>query len=366
MVKKNNIIRYMDPDIHHYLVRYPNYNIVTKVDQLSKHKTDNFAYLVDWNPTDENLHRLRQKIDILSKLCERIFVNFGEPSFNWNYPWEDTSKLDCRIYDTADYINSFDQDNLVFFANCLSRKKLKHPFYFVNDMFFYGNELYLTNERCIKLLELCDKNKTDKRYKWECMFSWSEHHYKMFTQHPVDAVSLSTCRALGITSYGDAVQVPDKKGAETFTTNYEDRNVRTSDLIDPSIYNDSWYSLAVETNKHNDVWMFSEKEAKPIMAKRLFAMVGGAGQIVALKKLGFESFGEVFDESFDDEFDEDKRFKKLMDSMQHLAQEDPDKIYEKIKPILEHNYNHFISRHWNRDFISSWESPIAWCQACDL
>jgi len=137
-------------------------------------------------------------------------------------------------------------------------------------------------------------------------------------------------------------------------------------LIDPSIYNDSWYSLAVETNKHNDVWMFSEKEAKPIMAKRLFAMVGGAGQIVALKKLGFESFGEVFDESFDDESDEDKRFKKLMDSMQHLAQEDPAKVYEKIKPILEHNYNHFISRHWNRDFILSWESPIAWCQTGDL
>ena len=106
--------------------------------------------------------------------------------------------------------------------------------------------------------------------------------------------------------------------------------------------------------------MFSEKEAKPIMARRLFTIYGGPGQLKSFRKLGFQTFHEVLDESFDSEPNDEKRLAMLLDSMEMLCKEDPRKVYEKIKPTLEHNYNHFISRHWNDDFVLSWEAPLEW------
>jgi len=364
MVEKNHIVRYMDPLVHHYLVRYQHYNITFDIQQLSQQKNNNFAYLVNWDP--QKLHDLRGDIQRLSALCRTVFVNFGEPSFMWNYPWDDTSRSDCPIYDTVDYINSFDEDNLVFFGNCTTNKRTKHPFHYINDMFYYGVDLYLNNKRCENLLSVCRDDITEKKFSWECMFSWSADLYDRLQEHPVAAHSLATCRTYNKTWYGDDVVEPVDMGGETFSESIEDRNVRTSDLIDPSIYNNSWYSMVKETNVLNGIYMFSEKHAKPIMSKRLFTVVGGAGQLEALRKLGFETFADVFDESFDKEPEYMKRYELMLDSMLRLSKEDPIKIYQKIKPILDHNYNHFLYHNWNEDFIMSWESPIAWCESCNL
>ena len=358
MILKNQIVRYIDPDIHHYLVRYHHMNIVTDQKKLSHDKQCNFSYLSCWNPNNHNLEELRKKIISLSSVCNQVCVNLGEPGFMWNHPWQDLTREDMLIYSTIDYINSFDMENVNFFLNLVPLKTVKRSTFYVNDMFFYGNELYLINERCIGLLNLLVKPNIDKKYVWEAMCSYHETQYRMIKNHAISQKTLATCRSLGISYYSNYTVKPLSQGAETFDDDYENRNIRTSDLIDPEIYNQSHYSLVFETTKHKDFAMFSEKEAKPIMAKRLFVIFGSPGHIKAFKKLGFKSFDKVMDESFDEIENNDERFVKMLDSMNELSREDPNVVYDKISDVLDHNYNHFIARYWNREFILSWENPL--------
>jgi len=358
MISKNQIIRYIEPLVHHYLVRYQHYNIVTDQEKLSQNKQCNFSYLSCWNPTNHALQELREKIISLSAICNQVCVNLGEPGFMWNHPWQDLKKTDMVIYSTIDYINSFNEKNINFFLNLVPLKAVTKPTYYVNDMFFYGNELYLMNEKCNALLNSVDKHVYDKKYFWEAMCSYHERQYRMIKDHAISEKTLSTCRSLGVTYYSSKTIKPLGKGAETFSNDYEDRNIRTSDLLDPEIYNQSHYSLVFETVRHKDFAMFSEKEAKPIMAKRLFVVFGSPGHIKAFKKLGFRSFDKVMDESFDNIENDDQRLHKILDSMMELSRENPNIIYNEISEILDHNYNHFISRHWNQEFISSWENPL--------
>lgn len=358
MIDKNQIVRYIDPRVHHYLIRYQHYNIVTDQEKLSHNKQFNFSYLSCWDPRDHNLQELREKIISLSAICNQVCVNLGEPGFMWNYQWQDLTKTDMVIYSTIDYINSFDEKNINFFLNLVPLKIVKKPTYYVNDMFYYGNELYLMNEKCAGLLNLLDEPGCNKKYFWEAMCSYHVRQYRMIKDHAISEKTLSTCRSLGVTYYSSNTFKPLSKGAETFSNNYEDRNIRTSDLIDPEIYNQSHYSLVLETTRHKDFAMFSEKEAKPIMAKRLFVIFGSKGHIKAFKKLGFKSFDKVMDESFDEIENDDERFIKMLDSMNELSKENPNVVYDKISDVLDYNYNHFIARYWNREFILSWENPL--------
>ena len=96
--------------------------------------------------------------------------------------------------------------------------------------------------------------------------------------------------------------------------------------------------------------MFSEKQAKPMVAGRPFVIFGSPGHLKAFRKLGFKSFAPVIDESYDDEPDMSKRFSMVLDSMQKLAQQNPFDVYDKLKDILIHNKLHFENNNWNSEF----------------
>ena len=93
--------------------------------------------------------------------------------------------------------------------------------------------------------------------------------------------------------------------------------------------------------------LFRSKEAKPIVAKRPFVIFGTAGQLKAFKQLGYKTFDLVIDESYDDIEDKETRWHKALDSMSKLSLQDPLRVYERLKPILEHNKKHFESNFKN-------------------
>lgn len=107
------------------------------------------------------------------------------------------------------------------------------------------------------------------------------------------------------------------------------------------IYNRSFYSLVAETT--HDRLFFTEKTAKPLLAGRLFLLFAAPGSLKALKKLGFQTFSELIDESYDDIVDHDRRWKSVLDQAKELSKYDRRKVQEKIQPILEHNYQQFMS-----------------------
>ncbi len=115
-------------------------------------------------------------------------------------------------------------------------------------------------------------------------------------------------------------------------------------FIDPvAIHRNTWYSIVAESNCAGTKFFFTEKTMKQLWAKRVFVMFANTGFLGHLRDLGFETFGSVIDESYDTDpiYNRDwKRFEKAFEQVLFLNQQDPVKVYQKLKPVLDHNHNH--------------------------
>jgi hypothetical protein len=116
-----------------------------------------------------------------------------------------------------------------------------------------------------------------------------------------------------------------------------------SPFVPWKIYQHTWYSVVCETNGVGRTFFMSEKTTKPLFARRLFLMFTTPNFLTNLKKLGFETFDTVVDESYDQILEPIARFEKVSQQLVQLSQENPQLVYEKIRPILEHNYHTLIN-----------------------
>jgi hypothetical protein len=118
--------------------------------------------------------------------------------------------------------------------------------------------------------------------------------------------------------------------------NSEKQQANISTFIPAEIYNQSWFTIITES-RPTDLF-FTEKTAKPILAKRLFVFFGAQHSLSVLHKLGFKTFGNVIDESYDDIADNNKRWEMALEQIKYLLNQNPVKISEKIAQIVEHNH----------------------------
>lgn len=102
------------------------------------------------------------------------------------------------------------------------------------------------------------------------------------------------------------------------------------------IYNQSWYTIVCET-RPNGSSFFTEKSAKPLIAGRLFVFFGNKGFLRDLRRLGFRTFGQVIDESYDEIDDDGKRWSMAWQQVEYLSRQDPVRVYDSIKSVIEHN-----------------------------
>ncbi len=355
-------IRYVDTNWHHYCKRAGIDPTKVFTDFIKYKNTigKKYSYIQDFGL--EDAEQLENKIKLHLEVADHVFVGFGEPLIMykdktngwdhehncWDGPW----------YYTDDFINKFkDTDCISFFANAVSHVRLNRPMYYLNDMFFQDHNIYNDYEVCKTLLTKLT-NHTNKKYYWELMCSNNTDLYHLLKGHKVDPLTFSTCHKLGITHWGPDVIAPkdSRSGAESFGKYH---NIRCSDLIDPSIYNQSYYSCVVETviPEDNRISMFSEKQAKPIIAGRPFIIMGTKDHLKAFRSLGFKTFDKVIDESYDDEPDFYKRAIKILDSMNKLCELDPTDVYSRLETVLEHNKNHFYNNNWNNELQKAWLTP---------
>ena len=113
------------------------------------------------------------------------------------------------------------------------------------------------------------------------------------------------------------------------------------------VYNESYYTVVTET-RYDRVFL-TEKTAKPILAKRLFIIVGAQHTLKRMREHGFKTFGNVIDESFDDEPDNEKRWTMAMEQVEFLCTTNHRDVLTKIQPIVEHNRKFLINE-------CSWDS----------
>jgi hypothetical protein len=106
------------------------------------------------------------------------------------------------------------------------------------------------------------------------------------------------------------------------------------------IFNQSWFSLLTESRlDHN---FFTEKTAKMFLARRVFVAFGAVNLLQELRAMGFQTFSSVIDESYDSVTDDVLRWQMAIDQARQVCRQDPQQIYNKLLPVLEHNRQHLL------------------------
>jgi hypothetical protein len=131
-----------------------------------------------------------------------------------------------------------------------------------------------------------------------------------------------------------------------------------SQIIPINVYNQTAYSVIAETCFHDNFSFFTEKTCKPIIAQRLFVMFAGRNYLANLRKLGFQTFDGIIDEGYDSEPDALIRWRRAWEQMVWLAEQPQEEILERIRPIVEHNFNHLMTVNWAENFRCEFEKEI--------
>ena len=295
------------------------------------------------------VERFQQMLDDEHKNFKKIVVNLYEAGIVYNKNGTQKTFVDL-IKENIDKTN-------VSYYGCNFSNHQGLPLHFINNMFHEGHDLYVKNKMCKDLLAKCVdvSKKTISMKKFDFLMGgttttkdWlfdeiKNHHVNtnVFVTYYRDNPRKGT--------WSRHVKVPVNHTAETIEDRWKS-TLRYSDLIDPEIYNSTFYTALIETVCDKDFGIFTEKTAKPMVAKRPFVVFGSPGQLKALRQLGFKTFSKVINESYDDEVDRDKRFKMVLDAMEQLCEKDPFSVYEQLLDVLEHNKTHFEGTDWNRGF----------------
>jgi len=141
--------------------------------------------------------------------------------------------------------------------------------------------------------------------------------------------------------------------------NYYGFPISLSQIIPVNVYNQTAYSVVAETCFHDNFAFFTEKTSKPIIARRLFVMFAGQNYLANLRKLGFQTFGDIIDESYDQESDALIRWRRAWEQMCWLADQPQAEILERIRPIVEHNFAIMMQTNWTEKFRQEFEQDFA-------
>jgi hypothetical protein len=131
---------------------------------------------------------------------------------------------------------------------------------------------------------------------------------------------------------------------------YYNYTMSLSQVIPINVYNQTAYSLVCETNFENDYVFFTEKTVKPILARRLFIMIGHRHTLATLRELGFKTFDGIIDESYDEVEAAKQRHDMAMEQLAWLCRQDQRLILDRCRDIVNHNFDLMYGRDWYHQF----------------
>jgi hypothetical protein len=139
---------------------------------------------------------------------------------------------------------------------------------------------------------------------------------------------------------------------------YHDHKIALARILPIEIYNQTAYSVVAETGYHNWYSFFTEKTAKPMMARRLFVMFSGQNFLHNLRSIGFRTFGNVIDESYDSIRDDQERWSAAFEQVQRLCSMDQTWVFDQIADTVGHNYNLLMNTDWNQHMLAQLQQKL--------
>lgn len=107
---------------------------------------------------------------------------------------------------------------------------------------------------------------------------------------------------------------------------------------------DAFWHVVTETVFYHSKMHLTEKIFKPIVNKQPFMLLAAPDNLAYLKSYGFKTFDSVIDEDYDFCQDNQERINKVVSQLHwyaNLSPSDKTDVQEHLKPIIEHNFNHF-------------------------
>lgn len=129
-----------------------------------------------------------------------------------------------------------------------------------------------------------------------------------------------------------------------------DYNLASADIIRNQFTRSSLFHLVTETNYFEQKLHLTEKTFKPIVTRRPFILVGGAGNLAYLKKYGFRTFDKWINEDYDNILDNDLRLEMIVEELKKLSyftQNDLKDLYHDMQETLDYNHEHFFTNFKN-------------------
>jgi hypothetical protein len=186
----------------------------------------------------------------------------------------------------------------------------------------------------------------------EHIFSMIDHEKNIVTMFKDDRDTDILKRSRDEFIWPNGISVPDRDICYTREqVNISDTWISISRVIPSEVYNQTYHSVVAETLHSGDWILFSEKIAKPILARRLFVVSSSRHYLRNLRRLGFRTFDGIIDESYDDEANDDIRVERVLDQIKQLCDKNQREIQHMIEPITEYNFNCLWHNRWYQDML---------------
>ena len=260
-----------------------------------------------------------------------------------------------------DWIRKFDLPNVTFFISGFLNYELTHSkIYFYSYFFWSITDFYksqpvflqqLNNAHATHMFDVLLGRQKPHR---DIIFHKLSHHSNVVKYFPNDQDQDIRDYSKNNFDWPSCVPLPEEP--VTMLVHPVTVNgviVSIGQIIPVDIYNQTRYSIAAETQVENEFSFFTEKVAKPMLARRLFVVASGQYYLRNLRKLGFQTFDGFIDESYDTIENCNERIHQVCHVANEISKFDPVTLQQTISSVVEHNYHHIMKFDWQGDMIKN-------------
>lgn len=131
--------------------------------------------------------------------------------------------------------------------------------------------------------------------------------------------------------------------------------IDTAAIVNQEWLNDTYFSLIAESQFTKTTGIISEKTFKMIYYGHPFIIIGAPGTLKELRRIGYQTFPELFDESYDDMEIGVEKIKFIIDQVVNWClPQNKQLLIEKFKSVkhtVEHNRKVFLSKNHHEKWL---------------
>ena len=117
------------------------------------------------------------------------------------------------------------------------------------------------------------------------------------------------------------------------------------------VYKNFLIDMVSESFTLGDCFFITDKTVRPMLLKKPFITFASKHHLAYLKQMGFKTFQEFWHEGYD-HADGVNRYQQILQLIDWIAQQPMDALvdmYQRMQPILDHNYNLLLQQNYNTD-----------------